>query len=74
MPADDVARYLKQDPGTLDSMVEVGLNQDVKSNLGIEPVHLRGGTRKQRSLMFSYQDQGVALEREVTDEALAILK
>ena len=53
---DDVSRYLRQDPGTLDSMVEVGLDGDVRSGLGVEPVQVRGGKRKQRSLMFSYQD------------------
>ena len=55
MPADDVVRYLRQDPGTLDSMVQVGLDKEASSGLGIEPVLVQGGARKQRSLMFSYQ-------------------
>ena len=75
IPADDVSRYLRQDPGTLDSMVEVGLDHEVRSGLGVEPVQVPSGfSKKKRSLMFSYQDQGVVLEREVADEALAILK
>ena len=44
--------------GTMDSMVRVGLDSEVASGLGIEPV--RVGTVgkkfvKKRSLMFSYK-------------------
>ena len=75
IPPDDVARYLRQDPGTLDSMVNVGFDGDVSSGLGVEPVSIGGGPSRFRSLMFSYQDQGgVVLEREVADEAISILK
>ena len=38
IPADDVARYLSnQDTATLDSMVEVGLDREVRSGLGVQP-------------------------------------
>ena len=74
MPEDDIARYLGNQ-GTLDSLVEIGLDSEIRSGLGIQPEHARAKThqRKMRSLMFSYQEQGV-LEREVNDEGLAILR
>ena len=62
----------------MDSMVRVGLDSEVASGLGVEPV--RVGTVgkkfvKKRSLMFSYKPQeGEILGKEVEDEALAILK
>ena len=73
IPTDDVARYLGNQ-GTLDSMVEVGLDGEVRSGLGVQPELVpRDKTKKMRSLMFSYQENGV-LEREVNDEALAIMR
>jgi len=61
VPADDVARYLRQVTGTLDSMVRVGLGKEVRSGIGIEPIQVSGASTKHRSLMFSYKDQGVIL-------------
>ena len=61
------------EPGTLDSMVEVGLDKEVRSGLGVEPIAV-STVKKQRSLMFSYQESVPVLEKEVADEALAILR
>ena len=61
------------EPGTLDSMVEVGLDKEVRSGLGIEPIAV-STVKKQRSLMFSYQESVPVLEKEVADEALSILR
>ena len=76
MPSDDVQKFLNLDLATLDSLVEVGLDRDVRNSFGVEPIMAGSGTGrviKKRSLMFSYSKDDL-LEKEVGDEALQILK
>ena len=76
MPSDDVQKFLNLDLATLDSLVEVGLDRDVRNSFGVEPIMAGSGTGrviKKRSLMFSYSKDDL-LEKEIGDEALQILK